>query len=303
MKLEERKPHSIEYFKEFRDYWWNDDYLELLAGRLNLNKCRFMTDVGCGRGYLGFKFAQYLSENAISCGFDLENLHIEEANKRLAYFENEKNIQFNFKVGNAYNLPLENDISEITICQTLLVHLDKPQKVINEMKRITKKNSYVVAVEPNSIVNNLIFDNVLEPDIKKNLFFIETRMIIEKGKQLAGDGQASIGDKLPNMFLKAGLEDVNVWIADKANCILPPYNSDEKIARVEEYLSWTNRARLESEYKFQLNYYILGGGKKTTFDEYWDMFLEYCKKIEDRLLKESYVFSGGGVLYIVAGRV
>ncbi|MFZ4398162.1 MAG: hypothetical protein ACOYOU_21315, partial [Kiritimatiellia bacterium] len=39
-----KKGHSEEYFKEDRDFWWNHDFLELMARRLRLDECRSLLD-------------------------------------------------------------------------------------------------------------------------------------------------------------------------------------------------------------------------------------------------------------------
>ncbi|MGA9860021.1 MAG: hypothetical protein WBQ18_19300 [Solirubrobacteraceae bacterium] len=32
------KPHSAAFFNPQRDFWWNDDYLQLLAARFELGR-------------------------------------------------------------------------------------------------------------------------------------------------------------------------------------------------------------------------------------------------------------------------
>jgi len=43
---ESGEPHSAAYFNLQRDFWWNPDYLQLLAGRLGLGDVRSVLDVG-----------------------------------------------------------------------------------------------------------------------------------------------------------------------------------------------------------------------------------------------------------------
>ncbi len=44
----EAKGHSEEYFGDFRDYWYNLDFLELMAKRWELENVKTLLDVGCG---------------------------------------------------------------------------------------------------------------------------------------------------------------------------------------------------------------------------------------------------------------
>ncbi len=47
------EPHSAAFFNPQRDFWWNDDYLQLVAARLGLDGVRSALDVGAGLGHWG----------------------------------------------------------------------------------------------------------------------------------------------------------------------------------------------------------------------------------------------------------
>jgi ubiquinone/menaquinone biosynthesis C-methylase UbiE len=49
------------------------------------------------------------------------------------------NDAFDFRVGSAYELPIEDDSVDLAICQCVLMHLEDPMKAVSEMKRATKK--------------------------------------------------------------------------------------------------------------------------------------------------------------------
>ena len=40
--------HSAEYFGDTRDFWWNADFLRLMARRLSFDRVGDVLDVGCG---------------------------------------------------------------------------------------------------------------------------------------------------------------------------------------------------------------------------------------------------------------
>lgn len=44
-------PHSAAYFNDQRDFWFNDDWLRLLARRLGFDQVRWALDVGSGQGH------------------------------------------------------------------------------------------------------------------------------------------------------------------------------------------------------------------------------------------------------------
>ncbi|MGA1192723.1 MAG: hypothetical protein ACO3XO_10635, partial [Bdellovibrionota bacterium] len=48
-----RNLHSAEYFGRQRSFWWNSDFLSLMATRWNLRNANKILDVGCGVGHWG----------------------------------------------------------------------------------------------------------------------------------------------------------------------------------------------------------------------------------------------------------
>lgn len=300
--MENKKAHSEEYFGDARDYWWNDDYLELMAKRLNLSNCKTMVDVGCGYGYMSYKLSPFLSKDAKIYGFDLESKHIENAIQRINKVSNSQNVEFNFCVGDANNIGLADNTADITVCQTVLIHVKDPHHVIREMIRVTKPGGYVVAIEPNNSINSMIIDSVTPNNITERLEILEARMIMEKGKSELGEGFNSIGDYIPQYFYEVGLKDTQVWLVDKACSFIPPYDTTEKKARVEEYLQWIEQGQSVFDYNEEMKYYIAGGGEKEKFERYWEKVKDNMLKVKNAIREEKYVAPGGTVFYLVAGR-
>jgi hypothetical protein len=179
-----------------------------------------------------------------------------------------------------------------------------PQRVIQEMIRITKPGGWVVALEPNNLVPNLMFDRYGETDfdVESTLEVLEVKLRIEKGKKRLGEGFNSLGDVVPDLFVKAGLRDTKVWISDKALSIIPPYDTDETLLRVEQMISWIESEAMGYQYEDNLNYFMAGGGDKDKFDAYWQKLLYNKFNLKQRLLKGEYISAGGSLIYIVAGR-
>ncbi len=287
-----------------RQYWWNDDYLELLSNRLHIGYSQSLVDIGCGKGMMGFKFSKYLPSGATVYGVDFEPEYIEEAQQRAQSVYNHNSIRYDFRVGNASNLPLHDAIADITLCQTLLIHVKDPQRVIDEMIRVTKPGGWVLALEPNNLVPNLMFDRYGETDfdVESTLEVLEVKLRIEKGKKRLGEGFNSLGDVLPDLFLKAGLQHTKVWISDKALSIIPPYDTEEKMLRVDQMLQWIDSDSMGYDYQDNLNYFMAGGGDKEKFDAYWQKLLYNKINLKQKLQNEEYVSAGGSLVYIVAGQ-
>ncbi len=300
--MDNKKAHSHEYLGEARDFWWNEDYIRLLSNRLNLKHCNTLVDVGCGKGYMAYKLAPYLNRNATVYGFDLEQKWINEAQARQKNLPNQNVVQYVFQVGDARNIPLASSRTDVTLCQTLLIHVDNPKSVLSEMTRITRDGGWVVAIEPNNAINALVADSLPEEDIERKVELVEVQLRIERGKQVLGEGYNSVGDLVPQMFTEIGLKDIQVWIADKPLYIIPPYDTREKQLRVQETLGWLEQEKVYLDYKGQLRYYLSGGGTEERFEHYWTINQAKMKRLKAALETEAYVSAGGGLMYIVAGR-
>lgn len=300
--MPEKKPHSIEYMGEARNFWWNDDYLELLAKRLNLAEKSVLVDVGCGYGMMGFLLSKFMKEKASIYGFDLEKKHIAKAKKLAAADHSGK--KFSFEVADAYAIPLEDDFSDITVCQTLLIHLKDPQRAISEMIRVTKPGGLIVAFEPNNMASVLYIDQFSDLDlsVEEKLEEVEMTLRHEKGKMKLGEGFDSLGDVVPELFMKSGLKEVALWLSEKCLAIIPPYgDSPEMSARVAQMKTFVDEDLSGQSYDKHLKYYLAGGGNKEKFDKYWKRHLVKTQQLTERLNNGSYTYAGGNIFYIVVG--
>jgi ubiquinone/menaquinone biosynthesis C-methylase UbiE len=297
------KEHSSEYLGEARDYWWNDDYLDLLASRLKLKDCQSLLDVGCGKGYMAFKLSKYLGKQACVYGLDAEAKWIREATQKTNILNQNPDIRFKFVQGDACHLPFSDNCIDITVCQTLLIHLKEPEKAIAEMVRVTKPRRLVVALEPNNFANSVVINNIseLSMGIEQTLKKIEANLRMERGKMALGEGYNSLGDLVPEFFYRAGLKNIQVWLCDKPGALIPPYDTIEKKARRDEWLGWMNSKQAIYDYDECLRYYLAGGGNKPDFDAFWKTQEAEKIRMADALQKGEYVSAGGQMFYIVAG--
>ena len=297
--------HSADHLGEPREYWWNDDYLALIAQRLHTKSYQQIADIGCGRGSMTFRLAPYFAEEATITGIDFEKSHIKAARQKARHRRAPQNRHFSFKEGDAHDLPLEDGQMDLTFCQTLLIHVPDPVQVIQEMKRVTRPDGWLVAFEPNNLVSHFMFDRY--PDIEYNvedmLEMMEVRLRCEQGKRILGEGFSSLGDVIPDLFKQAGLSDIQVWMSDKALPLIPPYDSREERVRAAQLVDWLENEEGGLGYKENLRYFKAGGGKKHVFERYWQRVLAYKIKLLALLKEQKYLSSGGQIMYIVAGRV
>ena len=95
---QQQEAHSETHLTESREYWWNKDYLQLLAERLNLSTCINLADIGCGHGLMAFLLAPYLPENAIVNGIDLEIKYVKKAKQKAKKFNKDSQVAFYFHI-------------------------------------------------------------------------------------------------------------------------------------------------------------------------------------------------------------
>ena len=298
--------HSEEWLTDARDYWWNQDYLDLILKRNNLKDITSLADIGCGKGYMTYKLIPLINTIKKCYGADIEEQHIKDARNKSIRFPN---ISFDFKVQNAENLDIADNSVDLAVCQTLLLHMQSPLKVIEEMKRITKVGGTVMAIETNNAINSLVANSIIGntntehiEDVDKTLAKLKYDLIIQKGIFNLNEGYLSIGDYLPKLFVEAGLKDINVSIVDKACSLIPPYDTDEKKARAQEMLDWINNSCAEYNYNQMLKYYIAGGGTTEDFNNLWQIQQDETQKIKEAILNETYIMPGGALMYIVTGK-
>ena len=92
----EAKGHSEEYFGDFRDYWYNHDFLELMARRWELEDVNTLLDVGSGQCHWTRIVASFLKKGSSVTAVDFDPKWARE-NDKLREFFNVREIGFEIK--------------------------------------------------------------------------------------------------------------------------------------------------------------------------------------------------------------
>jgi ubiquinone/menaquinone biosynthesis C-methylase UbiE len=145
-------------------------------------------DVGCGSGTVTKDIAHLTKGKVI--GIDGSGDMIEVAKNILKDY---KNVEL--YVSSAETIPFRDNTFDIVTCNLFFMWVDNPQKVINEMTRVTKPGGRVLAS--------------LEPDYGGKLHYPENPKIdaVFAGKAIKErGGDPHIGRKLRLLFVRAGLE-------------------------------------------------------------------------------------------------
>lgn len=288
----EEEPSSKEAFKEGfwsqkglkntvldeeRQYIWNMDYFErTLLPLFRIKEDSKVVDVGCGLGFLCEMLSRYVPEGKV-VGVDLDSKLIEEAQKRVSTRPDRD--AFEFRTGDAYNLPVPDGFADFTVCQTLLMHLNDPAKAISEMKRATKKGGVVAAIE-RDYTGVTSFDTAMEKlnlPLEKRLLLRKADMLINKGKRSLGKGDNEIGSKVPILFHNNDLRILDVRAIDRVFWLIPPYTGHE-LELKHFTLSpeiWIKRLDIQK-------HFMTGGGT----EEEWNQYHALTQEIFDVQLRQ-----------------
>lgn len=302
MKEKSDKSHSEDYFKSYRDHWWNPDFLDLMARRWELHKYSSLLDVGCGICHWSKILIPYLKNGARVFAIDSDEKSAAGSDKIRAYFAG-FDADIIFKSGDAHNLEFEDNSFDIVTCQTVLIHLENPQRAVREMYRVTKPGGKVICAEPNNCAPSLMMDSISRNrTVDEILEAVKYAFLYERGKALSGQGNNSVGDFVPEMFSKAGLKNIKVFLSDKANPLLPPYETVEQQAEIDAIFEWKKTNSAVFDKQIAKRYFeALGEEYLPFFEEYWENLVRQWDEIIGAIKEKRFYASGAAIMYLVSG--
>ncbi len=295
-------PHPLEYFGEERDYFWNDDFLDLLAARIDLPEARFVLDVGCGVGHWTRLVAQRLARGASVLGIDLEAAHIAEFRRGMGSFA-ARGVTAAAVRASASALPVPSDSFDLVTCQTLLLHLHDPFGSLREMVRAARPGGLVLCIEPNNLIARLPVPSAahgLDDDAVVRLAEFAFRHTI--GRIRRGLGDECIGERLPGLFAAAGLREIRVWLCDKATPLVPPYDTREQSAALDASARWRGEGTGPFDKEEMRRNVLAGGADPDFFERAWSDHLRLDDAITAAAESGTWHTAGGALFYVVAGR-
>ncbi|MGZ7117548.1 MAG: class I SAM-dependent methyltransferase [Methanobacterium sp.] len=114
-----------------------------LMNSLEINSDTKVLDIACGKGSTAFYLAEKYGCQVI--GIDISEELIQEANETCK--KKDLTDKVKFLVGNAMDLPFDNNQFDVAISQGILVFVDDKTKTINEASRVIKKGGKAGWVE------------------------------------------------------------------------------------------------------------------------------------------------------------
>jgi SAM-dependent methyltransferase len=291
--------HSAAWFGPLRDYWWNRDFLELMARRLGLGDVGSLADIGCGVGHWSRLLFPLLRPEATLFAVDREAAWttIADAEFRRAF----PGRTATFVPGDATAIPAENDRFDAATCQTVLMHLAAPERGLAEMIRVVRPGGLVLCVEPNNLFN--MFERSsnavsTEDHIAEYAFWVRW----QAGKLSLGEGDNSLGERLPGLFAAAGLTDIRVHLNDQAIPLFPPYDLPAQRAMLLDEQQTEARGTSTWDVAGLERYFFAGGGDRPALDAQVARMKHKAKLRRDAIARGEFHEAGGGLVYLVSGR-
>jgi SAM-dependent methyltransferase len=287
---------------EWRDLWWNQDFLELMAVRWRLCDVESVLDVGCGAGHWGQMLATVLPEHARITGVDHEAGFLEAASERASARRFPQD--FEYRVASVQALPFEDSAFDMVTCQTVLIHVAEPRAALLEMQRVAKPGGIVIAAEPNNLVNTLAEGTAVPmPPFEETLRLLRFDELCHRGKIALGHGDNSVGEKLPGIFAELGFLDIAVYSSDKCPALYPPYDKREQRLDLAQLFRWIDADVSGWGDKEAVRaLYLAAGGAPAEFEPDWQLQLARGRTFKANVEARRFHGARGGLQYLVSGR-
>jgi SAM-dependent methyltransferase len=137
--------HSANYRKHTYDnplhQWHLRVFLDRLYEMVEQVRPRTVLDAGCGEGFV----VSFLKERDPSLQLTGTDLNADAIQYAREHFSDTAD----FRIGDIYDLPFETDAFDLVICSEVLEHLDKPERALEELKRVSREHVLItVPLEP-----------------------------------------------------------------------------------------------------------------------------------------------------------
>lgn len=143
----------------------------------NLNNYSRILDVGCGKGFMLYDFKK-LNQSFDVYGIDISSYAIENSIPE---------IKSNLKLGNAKQLPYQDNFFDLVVSINTIHNLDvfECEMSIKEIERVSKKNKYLIV---DAYSNNIEKDRIYRWNLTaKTILSTEDWLLLFKKASYSGD--------------------------------------------------------------------------------------------------------------------
>lgn len=285
---------------DWRDSWWSDDFLALMVARWGIGEARDVLDVGCGVGHWGQRLMRHLPHARLT-GVDAEASWMAEARERAQKL----GLEASYRVGEAESLPFADASFDVVTCQTVLMHVADAVAVLREMRRVVRPGGTVIAAEPNNFAN-LAARVMARPELPFAVVrdLLELHHTLAAGKRALGEGDQSIGERLPYHFGRAGLTALRIATNPQTAPSRPPYDTPRGARDRALFTDWTGKGRLlelGGTLENARRMFLAAGGSEDRFEELRAVALMAQQATVDAYDSGTFTKAGGHLHYLVSG--
>ncbi len=109
-------------------------------------------DVGCGAGVF---LSEAVRLGHFACGVDSSELMVQESKNVLMTYGYKNTVVIN---GDIEHLPIRDETFDVVLCIGVLSYLPTDDRGLSELRRVVKKNGYVIIALPNWLRLPMLFD-------------------------------------------------------------------------------------------------------------------------------------------------
>ncbi len=131
---------------------------------------------------------------------------------------------------------------------------------------------------------------------------VRFQLTCERGKVALGEGDNSLGDRVPGLFAAQGLADVEVFANDCVTAVVPPYATRAERAATEDARERVARRHWIWSEEDTRRFFLAGGGAGPDFDTHFARAMASREAIVRGMDDATYHGIMGGAFYLVAGR-
>jgi SAM-dependent methyltransferase len=287
---------------DWRERWWNADFLRMHVERWGLRDAQRVLDVGAGAGHWGRTLLPHLPGAVKLTGVDREPAFCRLAEEAAQVRGLEDRC--GYVVGTAEALPFADASFDLVTCQTVLIHVADAAAVVREMARVCAPGGLVLASEPDNFATaaSLLGDN-LDLPTDALLDLLRLQRTCEVGKMALREGDERVGARLPGIFAAAGLAEIDVRGNDKCAWLVPPYATRDQEVDLKVTLGWAHEGAWHTgtEHDSRRNF-LAGGGTAPEFERLWPRTTAWWAAFRQAVAAGTYHAGRSVVHYLVAGR-
>jgi SAM-dependent methyltransferase len=297
------KGHWYKAIVEQRKFLWSPHAVKFFASWMELKQGMTAVDVGCGLGYLGYTYWPYFGKEGHYIGVDQSEKLLKEAKKGARIWARGGDAEF--KVGDAYNLPFDDNYADWVMCQTLLMHLENPDEAIREMIRILKPGGLLMCKEPDNLsaILGKHFNSAYQFTDEDHLLQAGIQLAINRGRIKLGRGDQSIGNKIPHILSRMGMREIDVRMNEQTHFLEPPYESEEQ-KHLLKILKRQHSDTKEDKYwiKQSQEELLAGGGDVKDFRRWLRLMKKFHAAAAKQHKRNEYASCSGRCFFIIKAR-